>query len=76
MDKNNNNKRYTKRDLESERWRGTVSQSLVDITKTVTETNRRLNHFDKRLNKLQIKVAGIGAVAALVVSVLVAFFAK
>ena len=75
MEKNTNQK-YTRYNLESERWRGTVSQSLVDITKTVTETNRRLSHFDRRLNKLQIKVAGIGAVAALVVSVLVAFFAK
>jgi len=76
MPENNTNKRYTKRDLENERWRGKVTESLTNITTTLTETNKKMGCLDKRLSGLQIKVAGIGASAALIVSILIAFLTK
>jgi len=76
MDENSKNRRYTKWDLENERWRGKVTESLTNITTTLTETNKKMGRLDKRLSVLQIKVAGIGASAALIVSILIAFLTK
>ena len=72
MDKNNKNHKYTWRDLEAERWRGSVTQALADITTVMEETRNRIDCLDKKLSNLRVKVAGIGASAALVVSALIA----
>lgn len=71
MNDNKSEKKFTKHDLEMERWRGEVTQGLKDIVKEQKETNARVCRIEKRLMKAQVKMAGIGATIALIVTIVI-----
>ena len=57
-------------------WRGYVVRALEDIDKHTIETNKRLDRIEKRLNHVQLKMAGVGGSVAIIISVLLRFLLK
>lgn len=71
MNNNKSEKKFTKHDLEMERWRGEVTQGLKDIVDVQKNTNERVCRIEKRLIKAQVKMASIGATIALIVTIVI-----
>ena len=74
---------YNDWDMEISKWRGYVVRALEDITKEQEETNQRINimndkldKMDSRLTGLQVKIAGIGGVSGLIVSIIMILLSK
>jgi len=66
MEENNNAQR-----LKSADWQGYVRRALEGFGVDLLDIKDRIRDLDKRLRSMQIKVAGIGAVVALIVTLVI-----
>jgi len=54
-------------------WRGYVAKSLEDLDEKVEKLVNKVDIIDSRIWTMQIKVAGIGAISAILVTLVLKF---
>jgi len=62
-------KDFSDYDIKLAEWRGSTVQTLIDMNEELKELNIKVGKIDEMLTNMRIKIAGIGAVSGLIVSI-------